>query len=1581
MSEFNVLELSNRLRNRYIDYLLSTHLLGERETALRHVFESELRRVDLLAKGPLLSMLATYESGPSMRQLMERTDPPFLHPGLERARFDLDLPLYSHQVDSLRLSQDGLNVVVATGTGSGKTECFLLPILDDLIRHPYPGVRSIVVYPMNALANDQVSRLRDLLRDLTEVTFGRYTGETPRTRADCRPEDRDNAPANERLSREEIQSDPPHILLTNFAMLEYLLIRPKDVDVFRHRTLKYIALDEAHTYTGAQGIDVSFLMRRVSQSFSKGKVQFFLTSATLSDGTDEHAVRAIKRFAETLTGSQFKPESVIFGSRVSHFQGPDSAVTAHRLLEAFGDQGSYESVRESATRVAFASKHGLPEPPRDTDPSRDLYQWLQSWPTIRALHAKLAKQPADVADLSADIFGNVGDRETRATEALLLLGSVARPERNAFALLPIRFHVFFRGLNGASICLDEAAHGNSGRGFGRLFLEERRRCEIECNAHVLPLASCVQCGLTMHVVREAVGQWTVPPPGEVAVTDGGGTFALALPGAVPDSDEGDDGDAKDVCLTCGRMESPGSLGPECDSHAIRRLLAFPAPDGNLDRCPRCAARPGKFDSILQRFRTGDDAATAVLAEELMRGLPPSPEAAKLPAAGRRLLAFSDSRQRAAFFAPYLARTSVQSEYEPPLVRALLRSVAEEGDRPVATHAVIDRFEAEARGRSYCFVPREGQDGVTDYQILSTRAMAQEDWARVTKEARIRLWSQLCRGARQRKTWSGVGLMWPLFDIPGDAVAEIASGLSRNPIHVEYLVNELLRNVLANRAIEFESGGRRIAASDLGPGPRVATLHLSLAGNSEGRRRYRWTPYIEDRGGPGRSLPAHIAATFLGVDVTPGDEVGRLLQKVWDVLRDWNVIVPFTAAGGEFQLPEKRVLVGVPAQWWTCARCGRLTANDIGGRCFLPGCKGALQPLGRDGLEARTGRDHYRQRLKFAEPFGLVVKEHTAQLENRVGRDYQEKFMLGEVNVLSTSTTFEMGVDVGRLEAVLLRNVPPTPANYVQRAGRAGRRRSGGAVAVTFCRPLPHDQVHFHAPLGAVAGVVPLPRINLANTRLLQRHVNSLLLGQYLRTLSDEADWKSVGAFFTRGAPESLASAFARYLIEHEDGLTVLTDGVVPPENRLVARAAVRASHDTLLNDVGQGNVVDQLAEFGRQEAALYEEMKDADRDAAKAGKAIQSVRAIRQALLDSDLIGFLADAHWLPSYAFPQDNVRLLVRQHAFTKRMRLERDRELGISEYAPGSEVIADGLLFTSRGVTRRGSAFRIRHYRYCTSCRQLGIADTPIATLCRCGRGSTREFIEPDGFQTAVSDPVEGPNLFRRRPVPNSEIFLVGGSAADRFVESDRVAGIRVAHLSSGQLFRANQGVGGRKYRVCLDCGLVPEPRSRTHQSPWGTRCGGQIQALDLGHIFETDTLQIRFDPTWRMPGVGNKIFWRSLSTGFINAAAAVLDIPVRDLGTTYRSESAETLTGELVLYDRVPGGAGYVQRMIEEMSRIVVTLYENMRRCNNPECDPQGSCYVCLRSYSNQFEWADLQRAVVVDVLEPNLQRLGLIRADS
>jgi len=612
----------------------------------------------------------------------------------------------------------------------------------------------------------------------------------------------------------------------------------------------------------------------------------------------------------------------------------------------------------------------------------------------------------------------------------------------------------------------------------------------------------------------------------------------------------------------------------------------------------------------------------------------------------------------------------------------------------------------------------------------------------------------------------------------------------------------------------------------------------------------------------------------------------------------------------------------------------------------------------------------------------VVKEHTAQLVNQQGREYQREFRDKKVNVLSSSTTFEMGVDVGQLKAVFLRNVPPTPANYIQRAGRAGRRRDGAAFAVSFARSTPHDQFHFHSPLEIVRGKVPVPQINLANSRLTQRHINSFLLGQYLLAdaVIERGERIEVGHFFLEPTSDnSHAKVYPRFLASAATKLLPSIERIIPAECGLSPQEAINNSANQLVGTGGVASRLEQkLSAYKKQQEELSQQLISATK-AGEAGKlaglsrAIKSAVALQRQLTQEALIDFLSGEHWLPSYAFPQDVVRLLVRQEKYTSRMRLERDGEIGLSEYAPGAEIIADGRLFRSQGIDLQHKELERRKYRVCDQCRRVDFfADgVPVPRACQiCGAypagplGVPRLYVKPPGFTTLFDDPVEEPNLYRLRPPSTSEIFLVQGASEESFQTHVDFPNVIYGYTHQGRLFRANPGRKYKCFRICMKCGRYFDrtPRGADHIAPWGSGCkGGFIVATDLAFEFETDTLQLRFSGNPAPEPINNESFWLSLQTAFIGAAAEVLSIPTNDIAGTY--QNGPHGTAELVVYDRVPGGAGYVARIVSQLRTILEATLRRTRDCRNPLCDPQGSCYACLRSYSNQFKWDRLSRGPI------------------
>ena len=1590
MTEVNPLRIGSELRRTFRRYLFSANGIAESEPQLREAFWDALGRQDLFARQPLLSTMPAHKRSHSADELFRRTEPPLLHPSLAALQgnaFDTSRALYTHQIASIERLQRGRNLIVASGTGSGKTECFLLPILDDALRSPGPGVRSVIVYPLNALANDQLQRLRVMLRGVPEVTFGRYTGETPYTLAEMSSDDRSEASLdNERATREEIRRDPPHVLLTNFAMLEYLLLRPADADVFRHNRLRFVVLDEAHTYQGAQGIDVGFLMRRLRQQYPTQSVQHVLTSATLGDDAS-----AIAAFGHALTGGQFADEDIITGEPVSGFSSKLRSPGLERYLAAVPKDEDLdnwaEQISDAARLRSRLIEAGLASSlPQGGSPSALLYESLRDNQDLARIHALLSAHPRTAQSVSQELWGRDDDDAARVVQWLGLLGANAVKGADEPPLVPLKHHLFFKGLQAATVCLSPQCAGYGDHpGWGHFALEDREHCEL-CGARVVPLITCVHCGIPVVRVFQPNGQSVWKRMAGLPGSSRG--HLLTWRDLDAEGEEGDDQEdalttpTARVCLLCGAFALGADSSCDCDPKEIVQLFVLNGtPEGNLQKCPNCRGTARQFPSVLREFGTGEDAATAVLAETLLRQLPQEQE--NKPAFGRRLLAFSDSRQRAAYFAPYLQRTMGETQVMTPLVAAIEKALrADPNGAPfseIAFHFgklverqpfVIVRDALDEEGEEFAVTIKAGGD------------LNATDRAHLRRDCNVALLRHFAAQGRRRDTLPGLAIAAVAVDLTSNAKAQLevlTGALGLRSEHAWPLMQHLLGIVVRRRALDLPPD---VTARMLGPGPLQATMHRTDAGGLQGRTRVRWNSYQARVGVENvvrRSPQVAALAALLGEDPVKGrDRIEPALESIWDWMRDR---VLRQVAPNEYVLPTDSLVVVRPDTWHVCVRCGIVAPWAAGEVCLMPQCKGALRAV-QGTRDARWDRSHQRSRFLDLEPLPAEVREHTAQLTLQTGRIYQRRFMDGDVNILSSSTTFEMGIDVGQLRAILLRNVPPTAANYTQRAGRAGRRREGSAFAVTYARSVPHDQTHFYAAEEIAGGSVAVPRIRIGNVRLGQRHVNSLLLAKYLGHIALQDDAMTVGNFFeSPDADRAPAVQFGTWIESRGRQLGSDVSAILPQGIGLTPAQGLAESARGMQEL--RGVVTDELQALRKRQEELKAAFLGPDGD--KAVKALKATERIYDEFLKARLIDFLSQEHWLPSYAFPQDVLRLRVMEPRYSGTFRLERDAEYGIAEYAPGAEVVADGKLITSGAIDFRGRTADIRHYRICRQCHNVTVDISPTApppTCPVCGAAppavaaKPKPFVVPPGFSTCLDKQVAEVRLSRLKPQRTSEVFLVSGVSPDAFKPHPSAAGVLTGYRADGELFRANSGLQNRGFRICLKCGKYVEA-SGGHKTPYGIPCRGDVKLLDLAYRFQTDTLQLRFDLTAiAPPRVSDQSFWLSLQTAFVGAASDVLKISPRDLAGTYRAQDGGDKRGEIVVYDRVPGGAGYVQRIEHELAKVLQATLDRVRSCPNPRCDPAAACYACLRSYQNQFYWDSLKRSTVSNWLEPTLLGMGI-----
>lgn len=1565
--ELDVVTFGKDLRRSLEDYLLSTNPIADSEPELRDRLQVLVKEGDF-CKPPFVHALPVYRPGASVEALATGGPAPALHTRLRAFGLDPSRPLYEHQVQALRLAQEGRNLAVATGTGSGKTEAFLLPILDDICRHPGGGVRAILIYPLNALANDQLDRLRQDLRSFPEITFGRYTGETPDgPKDDPGVEDTEPLP-NERRTRSDIRGNPPHILITNFAMLEYLLLRPWDRTLFHGSSLRFLVLDEAHSYRGAQAIEIGLLMRRVRAAVPDARLQFILTSATLGDGD-----QAVAGFAQALTGQPFTPRAVIRGVAYEPFTdlatpGPtladvtrivpdDAALT--RWIAALRDPDELSAlVRASTLPTAPAAAAAQPNVGRMLD------LLLRPLARARKLHALSTKCARSSGDLAAELWGSSGDDAVRATYWLLVLGAGARPRGpDQPPLIPARMHYLLRGYSGASVCLFDGCPARADHPhthWSDFVLEDRTHCE-HCGSVMLPLATCVHCGLPFVVVGSRQGHWAQ----HAEPTDG----ALSLLWQDPCSDEEDDSAPERaaerralwLCLAEGCQRLSEGDGPEACCASPRPVRLWRAADAEVKTCPACGGAAAPFPSVARRFLTSDDAATAVVAEALVRQQPARDNGR--PAGGRALLTFSDSRQRAAFFVPYLGRTSAESAIRSE-IWATLQELARAGEDPADFDRVVERYARRVAARGYQAVrtfDEETDDEYFDVVSLRSRGPAFARRAARTTAA-VTLLEEACGSPWRRQRLLGACLAAPLVDLSADDIEAFAAGcpefvdLPGGADGVEAALQALLGFFPRWTAVSFPDGThpRQVLHAPV----RGVYVSRGESGGRGGVRVRRWNPYHGRPQDLGRSALLRTVAVMTGRDrFRDASALRDLLDRAWEVFTDEGIL-DRPGPDPYYQLRHERICFTASRPFVRCARCGAATAAPFGERCLICGAP-ALRAVRRDDVPR-----HRRARYEN-EPLPLVVREHTAQIGSKTGESYQSQFKAGEVNVLSSSTTFELGIDIGQLKVVLLRNVPPGASQYVQRAGRAGRRAEGAAFVATYARGIPHEQHHYHAPEAFIEGGVRTPLLDMSNPILAQRHVQSFLLGRFLEQQSLAPGRLSVRNFFPpEGASADAAEAWMR---RRAPALDVDVRSFLPPQCLLDASAAVIAAADALAK--AAAGVTDRLGEFARESASLRAELtvRDARVSGASLGRSLDVLSHAEQDFLDQDLIGYLSAEHWLPGYAFPQDVVRLEVRQPSASK-LRLERDREYGITEYAPGSEVVADGKVLRSGAVRlTRSGVLEVRPYRICRQCKRIDIGETVashVKARCDCGQPArVSNFIEPRGFSTMVDEPVGRPNVFRQAPPPNDEVRQLQG--ADTFPPHPQLPTIRCGLSDNGRMFVANVGQREAGFRLCRQCGTLPGPSAASHPTPWGGRCSGQTVTVHLAHVFDTHTLELRF-PEPSTPPVTDTTFWFTLTTAFLLGASQALGIEPLDLGATYRAFD-DALHGQLVLYDRVSGGAGYTRAVHEELPRVLTTTWDRLAHCPNLRCDPNGSCYSCLRSNRNQFQWDRLRRGPVADWL--------------
>lgn len=1557
-SSIDAVQTSESIKATYRRYLSS--LLAVRDPKIDSALRSAIDNTDMLDRGPYLEATPPYAPGKAIQDLVAEGVLAEGFSQLASAALPFDRPLYVHQEQAIRRVADGRNIVVATGTGSGKTESFLIPILDSLVREQErggldPGVRALLLYPMNALANDQMKRLRQLLAEYPAITFGRYTGETendPRNARERFSELNIGEPLlpNEILSRQEMRERPPHLLLTNYAMLEYLLLRPLDMDLFgagADSKWRFIVVDEAHVYDGTQGAEIAMLLRRVRDRVAPNRaIQCIATSATVGGDTDPSAVT---KFASNLFGAQFEwnaddssRRDVVMAQRVEAppgpYWGPLSAADYEALLSA-PEVGP--AVLEAARKAGWAQAESS-----DTTAATA----LSHEKSFAVMREALSAGPKTFERVAAATFGN-SRRNREGLAAMVDLASSLR-ESDGTTPLSARYHLFLRATEGAFTCL--APRGP------HVHLARHEICP-DCEAPVFEIGSCKRCG-AVHVYGTPTPEDGVLHLRPRKATSKGIWLVLGEHDGLTDEDETasvDDGDevsadTAKLCTNCGALATQDTaVCPGCGTSEMRSVRKLKQRGEEIAGCLVCGARGA---ATVRIFETGSDASSAVITTALYQNLPvaDSPHGATLPGEGRKLLAFSDSRQSAAYFAPYLEDSYARLQRRRLISQGMLALHADE--EPVAVEDVI--FKTRAKAQAVKHFPAR----VTAQQ--ASRVVAPWVMAEVL-------------ATDDRQSLEGLGLISismfrdPTWQAPAPL---LQLGLTED--EAWSFLQELVRTLRQQGAVTMPED---VPPNDEIFAPRLGPIRVRESGPEAIRKVLSWLP---GRGTNRRVDYTRRVLAALGREM----DVEQLLKGVWNFLTrpetpvDWLASSTETGLGRVHQVDDeclRLTWVTEDSPVYQCGVCRRVAPFSVRGVCPALGCEGVLEEFVPPPAE--EDRDHYRTIYRSMNAVPLKTKEHTAQWVNTEAAKIQHQFVRGEINALSCSTTFELGVDVGELQAVMLRNMPPSTANYLQRAGRAGRRSGAAALVVTYAMRRSHDLTRFGEPEIMIAGQVRAPYVPLVNTRIDRRHAHSVALSAFFRWLFDTTgriDRKAGEFFLHQDGNEPSVELVKTFLTPVPKQVTTALERILPAEV---------ATELNLARDDWAGVLIELLERVRDELRTEVDTMKELELKASEEGKhsLAQRYQKVGNTLRKRDLLGFLANRNVLPKYGFPVDSVELRTNFGKGTTSgalLDLTRDLSQAIYEYAPEAEIVAGGHLWTSRGIYRLpGRELQEYLYQVCKRCGGFRYGIESAEQQCEhCGevsQGAARTITIPEfGFVAAPEPGKPGPRPPRRSwsgavhvlaEPPEARTYTVqmnGGTAA-------------VSAGPRGRLIALADGPSKMGFWVCDWCGhgsprvLSPQKPPKHNHLLKNYPCTGPQRLLDLGHVYETDLLSINANV---FGYAATQHAWQSVMYAIVEAASETLEISREDIGGSLTPAGADHWS--ITLFDAVPGGAGHVLQVEQNLNQV---LRAALRRVSECECGPETSCYGCLRSYQNQRDHDNLSRGAAEQVLRRLIDNEGEI----